>query len=198
MLIRSTRFSPAILLFLLFCAFFGWQLSSGIGQGDDGYSAGPSVPQVPPPVPHPNLSEPPKQTTGEPAVIPKTAGAAPQSKPRIALVTFVTNQRSYIHLSLMNKAHYARLHNYTFISEFEAVDEISPIWYKFTLLQRLIEEGGFDWLWWLDFDTLITNMKIDIADIVDETLKGVEGNGGKASEIDFLLTHDWCVIAIAP
>lgn len=79
MLVKSLRVNPSVVFFLIFCALFGWHLSNGSQSHDESI---PLPPQDPPPPP----DEPVK---------PKA--------PRIAVVTFVTDQRSYIHLSLQNK-----------------------------------------------------------------------------------------------
>lgn len=55
------------------------------------------------------------------------------------------------------------------------------------MIERLINKGGYDWIWWMDFDTLITNTNIEIRDIIEESLAKVE----RADRIDYLLTHDW-------
>jgi mannan polymerase II complex MNN10 subunit len=74
MLIRSFRLPPSLLLLILFLAFFGWQLSQGT-KHEEG----------------PVGSE----------VVPMEEGG--MRAPRIAIMTFVTDQRSYLHLSLKNK-----------------------------------------------------------------------------------------------
>jgi len=76
MLLRSARkIPPSLALLLVFLVFLGWQLSQG-----------PS---------HEELSPPASAPEGEPPV--------EQKKPRIAVVTFTTQQQSYIHLSMKNK-----------------------------------------------------------------------------------------------
>lgn len=78
MLIRSLRLPPSLFVLLIFLAFFGWHLSQGWSH--------------------------------EPAPLDVAGmGNAPPSKdeddkqpPRVALMTFVTNERSYLHLSLKN------------------------------------------------------------------------------------------------
>lgn len=54
------------------------------------------------------------------------------------------------------------------------------------MMERLIKKNKWDWLWWLDFDTLVTNTDIKVADIIEETL----ANATNPDEIDYLLTHD--------
>jgi hypothetical protein len=101
MLFRSLRASPPILLFLIFCTLFGWQLSKG---------AEPQIEPPPPPPPAPE-AEPPKEAPVPPPPPPPPPAPpkeevkehAKSNKPRLAIVTFVTEQRSYLHLSLKNK-----------------------------------------------------------------------------------------------
>jgi mannan polymerase II complex MNN10 subunit len=77
MLIRSLRGIPPSLVLLLFLlGFLGWQLSQG-----------PKHEEQPPPPPAP---------------APVEQKPAEDKPPRIAVMTFVTDQRSYLHLSLKN------------------------------------------------------------------------------------------------
>ncbi|KAH7124168.1 galactosyl transferase GMA12/MNN10 family-domain-containing protein [Dendryphion nanum] len=164
MLVRSLRIQPAILLFLAFCAIFGWHLSSG------------AEPERPAPIVNP----PP------PPAPPPPAPAKSNTPPRIAVVTFVTEERSYLHLSLKNKDHYARRHGYDFIVDYESHTDRGTTYYKFNMMERLVKEGKWDWIWWIDFDTLITNTEIKVGDIIANHLKDMP----KPDEIDYLLTHD--------
>ena len=74
MLARSIKIQPSLLLLILFLAFFGWQLSQGT-KHEEG----------------PVDSE----------VIPLEEGE--RRAPRVAIMTFVTEQRSYLHQVLKNK-----------------------------------------------------------------------------------------------
>jgi mannan polymerase II complex MNN10 subunit len=77
MLIRSLRgIPPSLVLLLFFLAFLGWHLSQGTTHEEK------------PPAP-------PAPFEGKP-------NAPAGNKPRIAVMTFVTEQRSYLHLSLKN------------------------------------------------------------------------------------------------
>lgn len=75
MLVRSLKIPPAFLFLLVFLAFFGWQLSQGPSHEDAPIDMSP----VPAEAPIENKT------------------------PRIALMTFVTEERSYHHLSLKSK-----------------------------------------------------------------------------------------------
>ncbi|KAF1942616.1 hypothetical protein EJ02DRAFT_443938 [Clathrospora elynae] len=159
MLIRSLRrIPPSFVLLFVFLAFFGWQLSQG-----PSHEAPPS-----PPSPAPALAE------------------GQQKTPRIALMTFITNQRSYLHIALKSKDHYARRHGYDFIVEFESHTDRAVIFYKFDMAEKLIKTGKYDWIWWLDFDTLITNTEIKLTDVIAEELRNVTN----PDDIDFMFTND--------
>ncbi|KAF1833029.1 hypothetical protein BDW02DRAFT_640353 [Decorospora gaudefroyi] len=111
---------------------------------------------------------------------------AEPKKPRIAIVTFVTEQRSYLHLSLKNHDHYARRHGHDFIVDYEAHTDRAVVYWKFNMLERLIKSRKYDWIWWLDFDTLVTNTGIRVTDIMEEELRQVE----RPDEVDYLFTED--------
>lgn len=126
-----------------------------------------------------------------------------QKEPRIALVTFVTEERSYHHLSLKNKdrkstgiklsnsadievVDYARRQGYDFIVDYEQHADRPVCFWKYNMMERLIRTGKYDWIWWLDFDTLVTNTDIKVTDIIEEELK----NATNPDAIDYLITHD--------
>lgn len=79
MLIRTHKLPPAFLVLLVFLAFFGWQLSQGPSHEEASVSMSPMPAEAPAEVP------------------------AERKMPRVALMTFVTEERSYHHLSLKNK-----------------------------------------------------------------------------------------------
>lgn len=84
------------------------------------------------------------------------------------------------------------------------------MWHKFTMMERLITAGTHDWIWWIDFDTLVTNLDIRLDDIITESLYNVsrsvfppakedgwkttfnsaEADGQNPDEVDLLLTAD--------
>jgi mannan polymerase II complex MNN10 subunit len=169
MLLRSARkIPPSFVLLLVFLVFLGWQLSQG-----------PSHEELPPPPPPDVPAPPPVEAEQKPH--------EEEKKPlRIAVVTFVTDQRSYLHLSLKNKDHYSRRHGYDFITDFEAHSERGPVYWKFDMVERLVKTGKYDWIWWLDFDTLITDTGVRVADIITDELDKAEN----PDQVDYILTHD--------
>ncbi|CCG83139.1 Putative uncharacterized protein [Taphrina deformans PYCC 5710] len=122
-------------------------------------------------------------------------GSTPQSKStrpgalRFAIATFTTQERTYTHLVLKNKLHYAQRHNYDFILDTEVSKETRDrniCYHKLVMFDRLINSNQYDWIWWIDFDTLITNTTISLESIVEETLADV----ARPEEVDFILNHD--------
>lgn len=89
-------------------------------------------------------------------------------------------------LQLNSVTDYARRHGLDLVVDYEAHPERGTTWWKYDMMERLIKQNKWDWLWWLDFDTLVTNTDISVQGIIDETLKNVTS----PEDIDYLLTHD--------
>jgi mannan polymerase II complex MNN10 subunit len=81
---------------------------------------------------------------------------------------------------------YARRHGYDFIVDYESHTPLSVVYWKFDMVERVIKSGKYDYIWWLDFDTLVTNTDIKVADIIAEELANVTNPDG----IDYIFTHD--------
>jgi len=128
-----------------------------------------------------------------------TTTSSPQSA-RIAIITFTTSPQSYTHLSLRNHAAYARTHDYDFIVDYDVSNERDVMWGKFDMLRRVIDAGQHDWVWWMDFDTLITNMTTKVEDVVERGLEAAVARGdvkvGGEDDVDWLVSEDWYVVFI--
>ncbi len=61
------------------------------------------------------------------------------------------------------------------------------MWHKFAMIEDAIQTNKYDWVWWMDFDTLITNTNIKVEDVIAEELANVTN----PNAIDFLFTPDW-------
>jgi len=61
------------------------------------------------------------------------------------------------------------------------------MWHKFVMVEEAIAMGQYDWVWWMDFDTLITNNTIKVEDVIEESL----ANLTNPDLIDFIFTPDW-------
>ncbi|KAF2103037.1 hypothetical protein NA57DRAFT_52573 [Rhizodiscina lignyota] len=150
-------------------------------------------------------------TDGAANAEPKKEEEKHDNQMKIAIVTFTTSEKSYTYMSLKNKHAYARRHNYTLLIDYDAPEshDVGIMWHKFKMMEDLVHAGTHDWIWWIDFDTLITNLNIKLDDIIKESLYNVssvfpaaknpdfktqfnsaEADGVDPSNIDFLLTAD--------
>ncbi len=83
---------------------------------------------------------------------------------------------------------YAKKHGYDLVIDYEGKEGIPGLmWHKFVMVERLIRARQHDWIWWVDFDTLITNGDIKLVDIIRDSLTNVTA----PNDIDLLLTADW-------
>ena len=84
---------------------------------------------------------------------------------------------------------YAKKHDYDLKVDYRVDPEIKggTLWHKFIMVEDLIKAGKHEWIWWIDFDTLITNGNITLEHIVEEALT----NTTLPDDINLLLTADW-------
>ena len=71
--------------------------------------------------------------------------------------------------------------------DYETTAQRGTVWHKFVMIERTIATGQYDWVWWLDFDTLITNTTIRVADIIEGALAGA----ANPDDVDYIFTNDW-------
>jgi len=50
------------------------------------------------------------------------------------------------------------------------------------MLEDAYHKDRYDWIWWIDFDTLVTNMTVKLEDIINEYA---------TPKTDMILTADW-------
>ena len=81
---------------------------------------------------------------------------------------------------------YARRQGYDLFVDYESHTDRAVVYWKFNMAEKVIKTGNYDWVWWLDFDTLITNTEIKLTDIIEEELR----NATDPDAIDYLVTHD--------
>ncbi|KAI9807934.1 MAG: hypothetical protein M1825_005240 [Sarcosagium campestre] len=113
----------------------------------------------------------------------KSAGSTSKLDPaRIAVASMNTDESTFDHLAMSNKFGYARKHGYDMKFDFEG----SGFWHKFTMVENIIKEDRHDWIWWIDYDTLITNTTVKLEDIITDALHNVT----KADNVDMILTAD--------
>lgn len=112
---------------------------------------------------------------------------------KIAMVTCsdesVTNpKRSFQGLMKLvepNKRSYAERHGYDFIDESDIVDKKRPpSWSKILAVRKNLPK--YDWIFWNDADSLVTNQNIALEDV----LYSITGNMDYEDMPDFIVTED--------
>jgi len=93
-----------------------------------------------------------------------------KNKKRIAIVTlFDKNYKSLAELSIPNKMAYAAKYNYEFIYFDDVIDKSRPPqWGMVKAVEKLLLTNKYDWVWWIDLDSLIMNFDIKLESIIDE------------------------------
>lgn len=66
-------------------------------------------------------------------------------------------------MSVKNKQDYARLHGYDFyVSTAQTSPLLSGAWNKVALILELVETSQYEWIVWIDSDSLIMNVLFEI------------------------------------
>ena len=122
-------------------------------------------------------------------------GPRSSQKASYAIISMTTAETTYDWISFSNKHTYAKKHRYDLIWDFEPSREYIKVWDKLNLtrdaiISSLTGETAYEWIWMLDFDTLITNTSIMISDVVEASLAFAEAEGKSRGEIHLLLTRD--------
>ncbi|KAL7752897.1 hypothetical protein RI367_001900 [Sorochytrium milnesiophthora] len=111
-------------------------------------------------------------TTNDP-----TQALQPDSPPRsrkLAIVTVVTDKSSYFaQMSMKDKEFYAGLHDYAYIAEPSWVPSRKAVWSKLVSAKRAFE-AGYEWVWLLDLDTVITNKKLQAHKLTEAIPEGYD------------------------
>lgn len=85
-------------------------------------------------------------------------------KYKIAFVTFENRDEDYIRLHDLNVEKYCKYWGYEYIRVTENDSGMSPYWYKVLLIYNLMKTNKYDYLFWMDSDTVINNFNIDLGD----------------------------------
>lgn len=92
-----------------------------------------------------------------------------KNKKRIAIVTlFDKNYADLAKLSIPNKMSYAGKYDYDFIYFNDVIDRTRPAqWGMVKAVESLLLTDKYDWVWWIDLDSLIVNFDIQLESIID-------------------------------
>jgi hypothetical protein len=92
-----------------------------------------------------------------------------KKKYKICFVTFEDRNEEYIDLHNKNIQKYCEKWGYEYLLETKNNTSISPYWYKIFLVNDLIKSNKYDYVFWMDSDTIINNFNIDLGeDILDK------------------------------
>lgn len=116
---------------------------------------------------------------------------------KIAIITMTNSETSYDWISISNKHEYAEKHSYDLLWNFTSTvpkDYVKP-WDKLDCIQEAAQKTAsgaktYEWLWLLDFDTLITNTEVRVEDIIEQSLQFAEAEGKHRDDIQLILTRD--------
>ncbi|XP_002964665.2 uncharacterized alpha-1,2-galactosyltransferase C637.06 [Selaginella moellendorffii] len=84
-----------------------------------------------------------------------------------------------------NKQRYAAMHGYGFIDASDVLDaERPPSWSKIKAVRKHL--GSYDWIFWNDADSLVTNFAVTLEEVVSSTLGDVKYE----DRPDLIITQD--------
>jgi hypothetical protein len=125
---------------------------------------------------------------------------------KIAFITFEDRDQEYIDLHHRNTKNYCVKWNYEYIHVNKNPTNISPYWYKVFLVNDILKSNKYDYVFWMDSDTIINNFNIDLGNdilgkynsdifIASDNIKFDVSNSGlfivKNSEIGKTFMNDW-------
>lgn len=118
--------------------------------------------------------------------IPKTLICHPRNDPNRLNIAVVTSSYVYNDLCMLpaarltaeNKRNYAQKHGYSFIgrsAEFtqQGYKYRKTVWGKFDAIEKILPH--YDWVFWLDMDTVIMNYNVTIESLIDQFIEKVGG-----------------------
>lgn len=127
-------------------------------------------------------------------------------KYKICFVTFEDRNEEYIDLHNKNVKKYCDKWGYEYIHVKKNDTSISPYWYKVFLVYDLMKTNKYDYVFWMDSDTVINNFNIDLGEdilekydsdiyVASDNIKYDVVNSGlfivKNSEIGIRFMEDW-------
>jgi hypothetical protein len=89
----------------------------------------------------------------------------PQAKLRICILTIENRNLDYISISDNSITKYAKLHGYKYISLKSYKSDLPVYWWKIQYMQEILHL--YDYVLWLDSDTLITNPVIPLEYLIN-------------------------------
>jgi hypothetical protein len=88
----------------------------------------------------------------------------PPKKNKICFVTYEDRNEEYIDLHNKNVKKYCDKWGYEYLHVKKNDTGISPYWYKVFLVYNLIKTNKYDYVFWMDSDTIINHFNIDLGE----------------------------------
>ncbi|KAK4618112.1 hypothetical protein CLAFUW4_12089 [Fulvia fulva] len=112
-----------------------------------------------------------------------------------AILCMTTQETSYDWMSFSNKHKYAKKHGHDLIWDFEPAHGYAKVWDKLNVTRDAVEatlsgRKSYQWLWMVDFDTLITNTDIRLDSVIEQSLLFAELEGSSRDDMHLILTRD--------
>lgn len=114
----------------------------------------------------------------------------------IALVSMAIGKefKETVKSGLENKKQYCKEHGYDFICGEESLDPSRPlVWSKILLIQQVLENPKYRWVFWSDADSLIMNTAVCLEDFIDENYNLILTKSDNSYNFGqfFLQNTDW-------
>ncbi|KJX95765.1 hypothetical protein TI39_contig1051g00001 [Zymoseptoria brevis] len=113
---------------------------------------------------------------------------------KFAVGSMSNRETSYDHLAISNKMRYTKKHGYDMIWSFEKAEGNYPKdWDRLNEMERAIKathrgENAYEWIWWTDFDLIVTNSSITLENMVELALEPY--SAAERDQIDMIITPD--------
>jgi hypothetical protein len=65
------------------------------------------------------------------------------------------------------------------------------VWSKIPLVNEALDTEKFDWVLWMDFDTLFTNMSTKMEDFMKDARINHLNTGQRWEDVDMIAAPDW-------
>jgi hypothetical protein len=65
------------------------------------------------------------------------------------------------------------------------------VWAKLPLVNETLNSGKYDWVLWMDFDTLFTNLSIKMEDFISDARENHLAEGQSWDEVSIIAAPDW-------
>jgi hypothetical protein len=78
-------------------------------------------------------------------------------------------------------------------------DDVGRVWSKIPLVNHTFNIGEPDWVLWMDFDTLFTNMSFTFEEFIADAKENhldAQKTGQKWIDVDMIITADWYVFPV--